>query len=100
MRVETLGDDFDSGPQAFADTAALMPMLDLVITCDTSLAHVAGALGRPTWIALQFVPDGRWLLEGSTSLWYPTVRLFRQPRRSDWKSVFAEMTSKLTKLVP
>jgi len=100
MRVETLGDDFDSGPQAFADTAALMPMLDLVITCDTSLAHVAGALGRPTWIALQFVPDWRWLLEGSTSLWYPTVRLFRQPRRSDWKSVFAEMTAKLTKLVP
>ena len=100
MHVETLGDEFDAGPQAFADTAALMPSLDLVITCDTSIAHVAGALGRPTWMALQFVPDWRWLLEGTASPWYPTVRLFRQPKRGDWRSVFSEMAAKLTRLVP
>jgi hypothetical protein len=100
MRVETLGEDFDSGPEAFADTAALMPSLDLVITCDTSVAHLAGALRRPTWIALQFVPDWRWGLEGSISPWYPSVRLFRQPRRGDWKSVFAEMSAKFAKFAP
>src|SRR6185295_6228418 len=99
MNVETLGDDFDTGPDAFADTAAVMLHLDLVITCDTSIAHVAGALGRPTWVMLQFVPEWRWMLEGSTSPWYPTVRLFRQTQRRDWRSVFGEMTAKLTKLI-
>ena len=70
-----------------ADTAALIAELDLVITVDTSIAHLAGALGQPTWVLLPFAPDWRWLLERSDSPWYPTVRLFRQPRPRDWSAV-------------
>ena len=91
LRIETLGDDFDAGPDAFIDTAAVMQCLDMVITSDTSVAHLAGALGRPVWVAVQHVPDWRWLLEGEDCLWYPTMRLFRQTRRSDWAGVFARM---------
>jgi hypothetical protein len=98
MIVETLGDNFDAGPQAFADTVALAEHLDLIITCDTSIAHVVGARGRPTWIALKYVPEWRWMLEGSRSPWYPTVRLFRQQRRGEWSAVFREMASELTKM--
>ncbi len=95
LRVEGLGEEFDAGPQAFLDSAAVMTQLDLIITCDTALAHLAGALGRPTWIALKHVPDWRWLLERSDSPWYPSVRLFRQSRRGDWESVFAAMRAEL-----
>ena len=63
LNVETLGDEFDSGPDAFIDTAAVMHSLDLIITCDTSIAHLAGALGRPVWVALKHVPDWRWMLD-------------------------------------
>jgi ADP-heptose:LPS heptosyltransferase len=62
----------------FAETAALVSCLDLVITVDTSVAHLAGALGRPIWVLLPYVPDWRWLLDRDDSPWYPTVRLFRQ----------------------
>ena len=62
----------------FAETAALLSCLDLVITVDTSVAHLAGALGRPTWVLLPFAPDYRWLLDRDDSPWYPTLRLFRQ----------------------
>jgi tetratricopeptide (TPR) repeat protein len=86
---------FDEGPQAFLDSAALMTALDLVITCDTALAHLAGALGRPTWVALKYVPDWRWLLDRDDSPWYPGVRLFRQPRPGDWESVFAAIHREL-----
>ncbi len=95
LRIETLGDDFDAGPDAFIDTAAVMQCLDLVITSDTSVAHLAGALGRPVWVGLQHVPDWRWLLEGEDCLWYPTMRLFRQTRRGDWGGVFARMAELL-----
>ena len=78
MTVESLGEDFDSGPDGFIDTAAVMMNLDLVITSDTAIAHLAGALGRPVWVALRAVPDWRWLLERTDSPWYPTMRLFRQ----------------------
>jgi Tetratricopeptide repeat len=87
--IETLGDDFDNGPDAFVDTAAVMEVLDLIITSDTSIAHVAGALGRPTWLALKHVPDWRWMLDREDSPWYPTMRLFRQSAREDWTSAFA-----------
>jgi tetratricopeptide (TPR) repeat protein len=93
LRIETLGEDFDAGPEAFLDAAAVMQCVDLVVTSDTSVAHLAGALGRPVWVALQHVPDWRWLLEGETCLWYPTMRLFRQPKRGDWASVFARIAA-------
>lgn len=95
MRVETLGSDVDSGGQAFLDTAAIMMNLDLVITSDTSIAHLAGALGRPVWIALKQVPDWRWLLDRNDSPWYPTARLFRQQVRDDWAAVFDQIEFEL-----
>ena len=99
MKVEFLGDDFDSGPDAFLDTAAVMENLDLVITADTSIAHVAGALGRPAWVALKQVPDWRWLLGRNDSPWYPTLRLFRQQSRDDWSSVFSAMEAELARMI-
>jgi tetratricopeptide (TPR) repeat protein len=84
LTIETLGADFDAGPDAFVDTAAVMQGLDLIITCDTSVAHLAGALGRPTFLLLKKVPDWRWMLEREDTPWYPSMRLFRQPTRGDW----------------
>jgi tetratricopeptide (TPR) repeat protein len=95
MRVETLGSDFDGGDQAFLDTAAVIANLDLVITSDTSIAHVAGAMGRPVWIALKSAPDWRWLLNRSDSPWYPSAKLFRQPQPGDWESVFGTIAKTL-----
>ncbi|HTT83069.1 MAG TPA: glycosyltransferase, partial [Rhizomicrobium sp.] len=95
MKVETLGSEFDSVPDAFVDSAAVMESLDLVITSDTAMAHLAGALGRPAWVALKRVPDWRWLLDRSDTPWYPTLRLFRQKRRGEWRSVFDAMHDRL-----
>jgi tetratricopeptide (TPR) repeat protein len=91
MVVETLGENFDVGLDAFLDTAAVMKLCDLVISSDTAVAHLGGALGIRTWVALRAVPDWRWLLERRDSPWYPTVRLFRQRTPGDWGSVFREM---------
>ncbi|HLB79435.1 MAG TPA: glycosyltransferase family 9 protein, partial [Dongiaceae bacterium] len=87
----------DLGPRIedFADTAAAIARLDLVIGVDTAVAHLAGALGRPLWVALPFMPDWRWLLEREDSPWYPTARLFRQRRRGDWADVFARIAAAL-----
>ncbi len=79
----------------FADTAAAIQALDLVITVDTSVAHLAGALGKTVWILLPFVPDWRWMLNRSDSPWYPSARLFRQPKRGDWGSVLKEVKQAL-----
>ena len=95
MVVETLGEDFDSGPDAFIDTAAVMKCCHLVITSDTSITHLAGALGVKTWLALKHVPEWRWMLHRSDSPWYPTLRLFRQSRREDWAGVFAQIKQAL-----
>lgn len=81
--------------QNFGDTAALMAQLDLVLTVDTSVAHLAGALGRPVWTMLGHTPDWRWRLTGTTCPWYPTMRLFRQPRRGDWEHVVADVKQAL-----
>lgn len=95
MSVIEPGDEFDAGADAFVDTAALMQSLDLVIASDSAVAHLAGAMGRPTWIALKHVPEWRWLLEREDTPWYPTMRLFRQPARGDWDGVFASMRDAL-----
>ena len=71
----------------FADTAAAMVELDLIVSADTSVVHLAGALGKPMWTLLPFIPDWRWLLERDDSPWYPTMRLFRQQTRGDWQAV-------------
>ncbi|MEI9915508.1 MAG: tetratricopeptide repeat-containing glycosyltransferase family protein [Methylovirgula sp.] len=84
LGIETLGADFDAGPDAFIDTAAVIQTLDLIVTCDTSVAHLAGALGRPTFLLLRKVPDWRWMLDREDTPWYPTMRLFRQRTRGDW----------------
>lgn len=83
----------------FAATAALVSCLDLVITVDTSVAHLAGALGRPTWILLPYVPDYRWMLDRDDSPWYPTVRLFRQAATREYQSVIEQVRSELLALV-
>jgi tetratricopeptide (TPR) repeat protein len=83
----------------FAETAALLRCLDLVITVDTSIAHLAGALGCPTWILLPHTPDWRWLLGRDESPWYPTVRLFRQPKPRDYDSVVDRVRAELTAMI-
>jgi hypothetical protein len=95
MSVESLGDDFDAGPDAFLDSAAAMQSLDLIITSDTALAHLAGALGCPTWLVLQHAADWRWLRERADCPWYPGMRLFRQTRRGHWQEPFAAIHQEL-----
>jgi Tfp pilus assembly protein PilF len=95
LPIFCLEDSVDTVNGAFMDTAAVMMNLDLVITSDTSVAHLAGALGVPVWLALPFVPDWRWLLDRSDSPWYPTMRLFRQKKPGDWAGVFEEMEGAL-----
>ena len=98
LRVETLGANFDAGRDAFVDTAAAMSCLDLVVTCDTSIAHLAGALALPVWVALKSDAEWRWLTERADSPWYPTMRVFRQTRRGVWSDVFEAMARELAQL--
>jgi tetratricopeptide (TPR) repeat protein len=86
---------FGEAIQDFDDTAALASLCDLVIAVDTAAAHLAGAMGRPLWVLLPFVPDWRWLLERSDSPWYPSARLFRQASRAAWDPVIAQVTQAL-----
>jgi hypothetical protein len=79
----------------FADTAALISLLDLVVSVDTSVVHLTGAIGRPFWVLVPLAPDFRWLLDRDDSPWYPTARLFRQPRTDDWESVFERVGAEL-----
>lgn len=82
----------------FGDTGALIAQLDVVMSVDTSVIHLAGALGRPVWVLLMHLADWRWLLERDDTPWYPTMRLFRQPERGDWASILAEVSSRLEAL--
>ena len=93
-RIAWLGDEL----QDFADTASVLALVDLVIAVDTSVVHVAGAMGRPTWVLLPFAPDWRWMLDREDSPWYPTLRLFRQPAIGDWDSVVARAAAELSRL--
>ena len=81
------------------DTAAIMSLLDLVISSDTSIVHLAGALGRPVWVLLQYAAEWRWLLDRTDSPWYPTARLFRQPKIGDWEGVVQQIQVELIRLI-
>jgi Flp pilus assembly protein TadD len=98
-RPARLAENLDESSGAFMDTAAIMNSLDLVVCSDGVVAHLAGALGRPVWVALPLAPDWRWLLNRDDSPWYPTMRLFRQTRCGDWESVFERMSGELRSLM-
>jgi hypothetical protein len=100
FEVLDLNQRLDSAGGIFLEMAAVMRNLDLVITCDTAVAHLAGALGVPTWVALPFAPDWRWQLEREDSPWYPTIRLFRQSKPGDWQGVFERMAQSLSEKLP
>ena len=97
--VNKLGHDFDAGQDAFLDTAAVMMNCNLIITSDTAIAHLAGAIGRPTWVALKQIPDWRWMLNRSDSPWYPMMTLYRQKFRGDWVDVFETIERDLRSLL-
>jgi ADP-heptose:LPS heptosyltransferase len=84
---DTLGD--------FTDTAALCELMDVVISVDTSVAHLAGTIGRPTWILLPFSPDWRWLLDRDDSPWYKSIKLYRQDRINDWNGGLSRLKADL-----
>jgi ADP-heptose:LPS heptosyltransferase len=90
----------DLGPRLddFDTTAAVVANLDLVITCDSAVAHLAAATGRRVWVALPFAPDWRWLLAREDSPWYPSLRLFRQPQPGNWADVFRRIRSAVDEL--
>jgi tetratricopeptide (TPR) repeat protein len=89
---------FGSQLESFADTAALIDCMDLVLSVDTSVAHLTGALGRPLWLLLPFLPDWRWLLNGESSPWYPSARLFRQGESRRWDEVLVAVAADLRQL--
>ncbi|HKR88726.1 MAG TPA: tetratricopeptide repeat protein [Phenylobacterium sp.] len=98
MAVETLGDDFDPGPDLFVDTAAAMLCCDLFVTPDTSVAHLAGGLGVRTWIALPHLGDWRWLQHRGDTPWYPSATLYRQQEPGQWTAVFEAMARDLSRI--
>ena len=94
QRVVDLGSRLDKDG-GMSDVAAAIEVLDLVITCDSALAHLAGALGKPVWVALGANTDWRWMMDRTDSPWYPSMRLFRQRQRGDWDELFARVTQEL-----
>jgi hypothetical protein len=94
-RMMSLGAELEN----FSDTAAVIALCDLVIAVDTAVAHLAGAMGRPLWMLLPFAPDWRWTLDGESSPWYPTARLFRQTSLGDWDGVIARVGDELKRFV-
>ena len=90
----------DNQLHGFLDAASLVSEMDVIVCVDTAVAHLSGALGKPTWIMLPFAPDFRWLTEREESPWYPTARLFRQQKVGDWHSVIANVSEQLKLLFP
>jgi ADP-heptose:LPS heptosyltransferase len=91
--------NFDDGLADFSDTAALIANLDLVISVDTAVAHLAGSMGKPIWVMLPYVPDWRWMLDRNDSPWYPTMQLFRQPEKGNWDAVMMNIAKELELLI-
>lgn len=99
FEVISFGGLVDEFSGAFMDTAAIIRNLDLVVAVDTAVGHLAGALAAPTWLALNYSPDWRWLVDRADTPWYPTIRLFRQQKPGDWPGVFRQIADELAKLV-
>ncbi len=95
IAVINLGEEFKD----FADTAGVIANLDLIVSVDTSVAHLAGAMGKPVWVLIPFVSDWRWMLERDDSPWYPTMRLFRQKKNGLWDEVFERIATELAALI-
>ncbi len=95
MKVERLGEELENNPDGFQEMAAVMANLDLLVMSDTGPTHLAGALGRPVWVALERYADWRWMREREDSPWYPNMRLFRQRAEDDWDEVFARIAAAL-----
>jgi hypothetical protein len=99
LKIVDLPGRSEDPAEGWLDTAALIQALDLIISIDTGVVHLAGALAAPVWVALPFMPDWRWLLNREDSPWYPTIRLFRQKKPGDWPEVFQRMAKELGQLV-
>jgi len=96
--VHIFDDDFDKKHGSFMDTAAVMEHMDLIITVDTAIAHLAGALGRPVWLLLPYSTDWRWIVNRTDSPWYPTMRIFKQPAPFDWDNVMTAVYCELEQI--
>jgi ADP-heptose:LPS heptosyltransferase len=94
--VLDFGDELDEASGAFMDTGAILTCVDLVVTADTAIAQLAGALGADVWVALARPGDWRWLQNREDTPWYPSMKLFRQSQWGDWKDVFARIAAELT----
>lgn len=99
LQIETLGPDFDVDSHAFLDAAAVIECCDLIISCDTAIAHLTGAIGKPLWLVLKHIPHWIWMMDRNDSPWYPTARLFRQKSPGDWSSAFSEVYFELARVV-
>lgn len=99
FKIHTFDETFDKEHGGFMDTAAVMKNMDLIITVDTSVGHLAGALGVPTWILLSYAADVRWMVNTDRSIWYPSCTLFRQPEMGDWQSVIKQVKNLLNSKV-
>lgn len=97
--IHQFGPDFDKSHGRFMDTAAVMKNLDLVLTVDTSIGHLAGALGIPVWVFLPYSPDWRWMVDRNDTPWYPTMQLFRQKKLDDWTAALQEIKCELKRIM-
>ena len=97
FKLNVFDENFDKAHGSFMDTAAVMQQLDLIITVDTAIAHLAGAMGKPVWLLLPWATDWRWIAHQTTSPWYPTMRIFQQPKPGDWETPLQEIFLELLK---